>query len=56
MVKHHSSTTSRLLSNFSVNENTMLSGLLTIPERERTTLYLWDDNNIINHVLRKRTP
>ena len=49
MEKHHNSTTSRLLGNFSVNKNTRLSGLLTIPERERTTLYLWDDNNIINH-------
>ena len=49
MGKHHNSTTSRLLGNFSVNKNTRLSGLLTIPERERTTLYLWDDNNIINH-------
>ena len=49
MGKHNNSTTSRLLGSFSVNANTTLSGLLTIPERERTTLYLWDDNNIINH-------
>lgn len=56
MVKHHSSTTSRLLGKFSINENTRLRGLLTIPEWERTTLFLWDDDYIINHVLRKRTP
>ena len=47
--KHHDSSTSRLLGNFFVNENTTLSGLLTVSEEEGTTLYLWDDDNIINH-------